>query len=61
MEESELARLRDEVQALRQELECLKESFRRGFMQAVKGIERASSQSQHEVVPAGGTRRIEDQ
>jgi len=60
MDERELARLRDEVQALRTELECLKEAFRRGFMQAVKGIERAGSLTQHEPVPAATRRRGDD-
>lgn len=60
MDEGELARLRDEVQALRRELECLKEAFRRGFMQVVKGVERASSLTQQEPVLAGRSRRLDD-
>jgi len=60
MDESELARLRDEVQALRAELECLKEAFRRGFMQVGKGIERASTLTQQEPALAAKGRQWDD-
>jgi hypothetical protein len=61
MDESELARLRDEVQALRRELECLKESLKRGLMQVVKGVDRASTLTHQEPVLAAKGRQWDDE
>lgn len=51
MDESELARLRDEVQALRRELECLKNWLKRGFMQMVGSVEHVNALDSQQKVP----------